>query len=189
MSQTQQDKFLALLPLYSDVIASGPNDLGYTQVLSHHIDTRGAPPICQAACQVPMPHREKVEKILNDNVKQENHLPINEPTGITYCLGIKEGWVSLILYGLQKDQCCYMKGCLWVDDIFDTLAGSSWFSALDLKSGYWQVEVNPRDSRLHPTGCVQIQCNAFWLVQFPGNIVKIIDEPVFNGYPVECIFS
>jgi len=32
-----------------------------------------------------------------------------------------------------------------VDDTFDTLAGSSWFSTLDLKSGYWQVEVNPSD--------------------------------------------
>ena len=83
MSQTQQDKFLSL---YSDVIASDPNDLGHTQVLSHHIDTRGAPPICQAACQVPMPHREKVEEILNDNVKQEDHLPFKEPMGITYCI-------------------------------------------------------------------------------------------------------
>ena len=40
VSQTQQDKLLALLSLYSDVIASGPNDLGHTQVLSHHIDTQ-----------------------------------------------------------------------------------------------------------------------------------------------------
>ena len=44
VSQTQQDKLLALLSLYSDVIASGPNDLGHTQVLSHHIGTGDAPP-------------------------------------------------------------------------------------------------------------------------------------------------
>ena len=29
-----------------------------------------------------------------------------------------------------------------VDDILDTLGGSKWFSTLDLKSGYWQVEVD-----------------------------------------------
>ena len=49
VSQTQQDKFLALLSLYSDVIDSDPNDLGHTEVFSHHIDTGDAPPIRQAA--------------------------------------------------------------------------------------------------------------------------------------------
>ena len=32
---------------------------------------------------------------------------------------------------------------LRVDDSLNTLAGSRWFSTLDLKSGYWQVEVAP----------------------------------------------
>ena len=31
------------------------------------------------------------------------------------------------------------------DDALDTLAGSRWFSKLDLLSGYWQVEVSPED--------------------------------------------
>ena len=59
VSQTQQDKLLALLSLYSDVIASGPNDLGHTQVLSHHIDTGEAPPIRQAAHCAPVPSRKR----------------------------------------------------------------------------------------------------------------------------------
>ena len=32
-----------------------------------------------------------------------------------------------------------------VDDTLDTLAGVKWFSTLDLISGYWHVEVNPKD--------------------------------------------
>ena len=30
-----------------------------------------------------------------------------------------------------------------IQDIFDRLSGSKWFSALDLKSGYWQIEMSP----------------------------------------------
>lgn len=32
-----------------------------------------------------------------------------------------------------------------VDNTLDTLTGSRWFSTLDLISGYWQVEVDPKD--------------------------------------------
>ncbi|KAI4902896.1 hypothetical protein NFI96_003713 [Prochilodus magdalenae] len=30
-----------------------------------------------------------------------------------------------------------------IDDALDKVAGSSWFSSLDLRSGYWQVELAP----------------------------------------------
>ncbi|GFV92956.1 hypothetical protein TNCV_1693491 [Trichonephila clavipes] len=32
-----------------------------------------------------------------------------------------------------------------IDDTLDTLAGNTWFSTLDLKSGCWQVELHPDD--------------------------------------------
>ena len=32
-----------------------------------------------------------------------------------------------------------------IDDTFDRLAGASWFSTVDLKSGYWQLDMHPDD--------------------------------------------
>jgi hypothetical protein len=32
-----------------------------------------------------------------------------------------------------------------IDDTLDTLAGTKWFSILDVRSGYWQVDVHPDD--------------------------------------------
>ena len=32
-----------------------------------------------------------------------------------------------------------------IDDMLETLQGSQWFSSLDLASGFWQVELDPKD--------------------------------------------
>ena len=34
-----------------------------------------------------------------------------------------------------------------IDQTLDKLVGKSWFSTLDLKSGYWQVKIRPEDRK------------------------------------------
>ncbi|GFW01708.1 hypothetical protein TNCV_4086231 [Trichonephila clavipes] len=34
-----------------------------------------------------------------------------------------------------------------IDDTLDTLANTAWFSTLDLKREYWQVEIHPEDKK------------------------------------------
>ena len=33
-----------------------------------------------------------------------------------------------------------------IDQTLDKLAGKSWFSTLDFKSGYWQVKIRPEEN-------------------------------------------
>jgi len=32
-----------------------------------------------------------------------------------------------------------------IDDLLDRLSGNSWFTTLDLKSGYWQIKLRSQD--------------------------------------------
>ena len=56
-----------------------------------------------------------------------------------------------------------------VDDTFDTLSGSNWFSTIDLKSGYWQVKMAPEDHAF---------CMQEGLVDFNIMLYRLCNVPV-----------
>jgi len=63
-------KFSALLTSYSHLFALNLGDLGWTNVLSHQIETTGKP-IQQAIRRIPLPQRDKVKKLLTEMKQKE----------------------------------------------------------------------------------------------------------------------
>ena len=86
--------------------------------------------------------------------------------GLRFCINLRKlnNWTVKDAYSLPQ-----------IDKTLDCLQGSQWFSSLDLKSGYWQVEM---DEESKPTdgihcgavGILWVQKNAFWAHQCPCNI-------------------
>lgn len=66
-----------------------------------------------------------------------------------------------------------------VDDTLDTLAGSKWFSTLDMLSGYWQVEVDPEDrdktAFCTPEGLFEFRVMPFGLCNAPATFQRLMD--------------
>ena len=63
-----------------------------------------------------------------------------------------------------------------VNDVLDTLAGSKWFTTLDLLSGYWQVELK-KDDREKTAFCTQEEFKVmpFVLSNAPTTFQRLMD--------------
>ena len=66
-----------------------------------------------------------------------------------------------------------------IDDTLDTLAGSCWFSTLDLISGYWQVELVEQDREKTafcvPEGLFEFKVLPFGLNNAPATFQRLMD--------------
>ncbi|XP_020298020.1 uncharacterized protein LOC109862393, partial [Pseudomyrmex gracilis] len=106
--------------IFSDQIVAGNCD-----VLQHEINLQDPRPIKHAPRRIPVGMRAEVERILQEmkdqGVIEESFGPLNAVT-------IKDS------FPLSR-----------VDDLLDQLSGNEWFSTLDMKSGYWQLKIQPED--------------------------------------------
>ena len=135
---------------YSCVIAKNSNDLGHTQVMQHHIDTKGAAPIRQQARRVPLPCQETVQTLLQDMLDKGVILPSKSPWASPIVLVTKKDGSTRFCVDYRKVNVVTCKDAYpipRVDDTLDTLSGSTWISTIDLRSGYWQVEMAPATER------------------------------------------
>ena len=79
-----------------------------------------------------------------------------------------------------------------IDETLDSLNGAEWFSLLDLKSGYWQVEMEEDSKALtaltvEPLGFYECEPRPFGLTNAPATFQWLMQSCVGNLHLQYCI--
>ncbi|KAG5885095.1 hypothetical protein JTB14_003969 [Gonioctena quinquepunctata] len=142
----QQPKLRDLVKKYQDIFDTGQGKGGRTNVVQHKIDTGGARPIRQSARRLPLAKKEEADKIVSDMGKEGVIEPSDSPWSSPVVLVKKKDGSTRFCVDYRQLNNVTKKDSYplpRIDDTLDTLAGSTIFSTLDLKSGYWQFTVMP----------------------------------------------
>ncbi|UYV84885.1 K02A2.6-like, partial [Cordylochernes scorpioides] len=187
----QQKELATLLATYGNIFAKSSEGYGRTDLTKHRINTGESNPIKQAPHRIPLARRQEAETLVKEMLDQNIIEPSSSP------------WVSPVVLVKKKDgstRFCvdYRK----LNDItkkdsypfpriiaiLDTLAGSQWFSTLDLKSGYWQVEMHSDDKEKTAfttgSGLWQFNVMPFGLCNAPATFERLM-EAVLQGLATE----
>lgn len=145
LTQDQQNQIQALLTKYKDVFAYTADQLGRCSIVKHTIDTGDNAPIRLRPYRTTPANKEEIDKQINEMLKNDVISPSTSP------------WASPVVLVKKSDG--NMRFCIdyrklnqitekdshplpRITEALDALGGARHFSTLDLRSGYWQVEMD-----------------------------------------------
>ncbi len=192
LSSDESRQVSQLLCEFSDVFSTGPHDLGCTDRVKHRINTGGAAPIRQPPRRLPLMKKQEAEKIVQDMQEQGVIEPSSSPWSSPVVLVRKKDGSSRFCVDYRKLNDVTHKDSYplpRIDDTLEALAGSSLFSTLDLKSGYWQVQVEERDREKTAfsvgNGLWQFAVMPFGLCNAPATFERLMEQ-VLAGLPLQA---
>ena len=182
LDNAEQNMFFQLLQQYEDIFAATPTELGCTDKLQHRINTGGCKPIRQPVRRIPQHQREEVRSLLKDMLQKEVIEPSSSPWASPIVLVKKKDGSTRFCVDYRKLNEATLKDAYplpRIDETLDTLAGSCWFSTIDLVSGYWQVEVDevdrPKTAFCTLDGLYQFRVMPFGLCNAPATFQRLMD--------------
>ena len=148
VTQKERQQLTDLLTEFESILSDREDDLGRTHLVYHKIDTGDAVPFRQSARRLPYFQREEVRKTIEDMLKRGIIEPSSSAWSSPVVLVKKKDGSTRFCIDFRKVNAVTTRDAQplpRIDDTLDLLGGASYFSTLDLASGYWQVEVDPLD--------------------------------------------
>ena len=194
LTEANKEQLFYLLGEYADIFAISKEDLGRTAKVQHRINTGNSHPIRQPLRRIPPAKWEEVRQLLKEMLDQDVIKPTNSPWASPVVIVKKKDGSPRFCVDYRKVNTVTRKDAYplpRIDDTLDTLAGSKWFSTLDLLSGYWQVEVRPEDREktafCTPDGLFEFNVMPFGLCNAPATFQRLMDTVLAGLQWTNCL--
>ena len=183
MPAQAKERLHSLLTAYGDIFSKDDFDLGCTAIVQHRIDTGD-----NRLFRQPLRPQPQVQlPVIDELLEEMQHQEVIEPC--------QSDWASNIILVKKKDgsiRFCvdYRKlNSLTIKDAYplpridtclDTLSGAAWYSTFDLRSGFHQVAMEPKDANkatfICHKGTYRFPKMPFGLCNAPATFQRLMDS-------------
>ncbi len=150
LTTEQKQSVKKMFQKWECIFSRGPTDIGHTNLVEHHITLDNEQPFKEPHRKIPPALFEEIREHLNEMLStgairdsespySSNVVIVRKPDGsIRFCVDYRK-----LNNRTVKDAYAIPR----IEDTLHLLAGSKYFSKLDLRSGYWQVEMKEEDKK------------------------------------------
>ncbi|XP_062585806.1 uncharacterized protein LOC134247460 [Saccostrea cucullata] len=152
LSKKQTDQLWRLLREYNDIFSKGDTDIGHFTDVKNQINLSDESPFKQRYRRIPLSMidevRTHIEQLLSAGIIRKSKSPFASNVVL---VKKKDGSIRMCVdYRMLNKRTIKDSYALpRIEDILDILSGSKYFIALDMKSGYHQIEIE--ESHKHRT--------------------------------------
>lgn len=191
----EKSRLHALLLSYRDIFSTGDFDIGHTTQVKHCIDLTDEVPFKQRHRNIPPSMYEEVrahlQQLLDQGIISEASSPwasgvvlVRKKDGrLRFCIDYRQLNQRTVRdsYDLPR-----------IEELMDHLIGAKFFSSLDMRSGYYQVEVEdehkPRTAfTVGPLGFYQCERMPFGLTNSPATFQRLMEKTMGELHMKECL--
>lgn len=183
LEDSDRSRLLDLLLSHASLFDLSKSPLGVAKSVHHSIDTGTSRPLRQRPYRVSPTERSVIEKEVQDMLSRNIIRPSSSP------------WASPVVLVTKKDGS--IRFCVdyrrlnkvtrrdvypmpRIDDALDCLQSASYFSSLDLRSGYWQIPMAKEDVEktafTTPDGLYEFLVMPFGLCNAPATFERMMDS-------------
>ena len=182
VTDAEKVRLRSLLESYSDCFSTQEFDLGRTNVVTHTIDTGNSRPVKQPLRRHPPVHLEEIDRQVKDMLEQDVIEKSSSPWASNVVVVKKKDGTLRFCIDYRKLNDVTIKDSYplpKITDCLDALSEGRFFSAFDLRSGYFQVMMDEKDkektSFVTRSGLYQFKVLPFGVTNGPATFQRLMD--------------